>query len=62
MDNTYIFEGSDNPITMTRTYDAKFLCKYDLAVYPFDTQNCFMEFRLKGSIGRFINLQDGKAE
>ena len=62
VDNTYIYEGKDNPITMSRTYDAKFLCKYDLREYPFDTQVCFMEFIMKGSIGTFIRLEHGERQ
>lgn len=36
--NAYIFTGSDNPITLARTYSIDFLCPYHLMSYPFDTQ------------------------
>ena len=54
-----IYEGSENPITMSRVYDVEFLCDYKMNWYPFDTQTCFMEFRLKGEMDSFIDLIPG---
>ena len=39
-DETRIYKGSENPIFYTRSYSVSFLCDYDLALYPFDTQTC----------------------
>ena len=44
--NIYIFEGEKNKIEMTRALDTIFICKYDMALYPFDTQTCTMDFLL----------------
>ena len=42
VDEIYIFEGSENNLTMTQTYTREFQCPYMLQNYPFDTQvhNC----------------------
>ena len=38
MDETEIFEGAENRLTMYQTYTLEFQCKYELQRYPFDTQ------------------------
>ena len=40
--NIYIYEGSENPLLITRVYSTKWLCSYDMLFYPFDTQVCRM--------------------
>merc|ERR1719397_2296512 len=40
--NIYIYEGSENPFLITRVYSTKWLCSYDMLLYPFDTQSCLM--------------------
>ena len=54
-----IYEGRDNPITMSRVYDSEFLCNFQMQWYPFDTQTCFMEFRLDEGIASFVDLIPG---
>ena len=54
--NAYVYEGSENPITLTRVYSAKFICDYDMTVYPFDTQKCSTIFIMKGNAGNFVKL------
>ncbi len=54
--NSYLYEGSENPITLTRVYSAKFICEYNMAIYPFDSQKCSSIFMLKGNAGNFIKL------
>ena len=44
--NIYIFKGAENSIVMSRSYDTNFLCEYNMASYPFDTQICTMDFTL----------------
>ena len=51
-----IYEGSENPITMSRVYDIEFLCEFEMHWYPFDTQTCYMEFRINKEMSSFINL------
>ena len=38
VDETRIFKGSENRLTMQQTYAHKFQCSYKLQNYPFDTQ------------------------
>ncbi len=54
--NAYLYKGSENPITLGRVYSAKFICDYDMSIYPFDTQECFTIFIMKGSSNNFIKL------
>ena len=41
VDETEIFEGRDNKITMVQTYSKSFHCSYLLHSFPFDTQVFF---------------------
>ena len=54
--NAYLYKGQENPITLTRVYSEKFICDYDMAVYPFDVQKCSTIFIMKGNLGNFIQL------
>ena len=38
LDEVEIFQGSENPISMTQSYTKPFKCKYELRYFPFDTQ------------------------
>ena len=67
-DETRIYKGSENPIYYTRSYSVSFLCDYNLALYPFDTQTCkivldlpVFEQSLVTLVTRAINM-DGKTE
>ena len=42
--NTKYFDGARNHLKMSRTYRIDFLCEYNMALYPFDTQTCSMNF------------------
>ena len=35
---------------MSRVYDVDWICEYDMAWYPFDTQSCGMIFEVRGSL------------
>ena len=60
-DNIYIYEGNENPLTSSRIYNVEFICDYYLLYYPFDTQTCRMDFRMKGDFGSIVDLNPGKA-
>ena len=45
-ENIYMFQGSENNLKLSKTHDTKFLCTYDMAWYPFDTQICTMDIVL----------------
>ena len=55
-DNIFIFSGSDNPFVMSRRYDVEWICDYNMAWYPFDTQSCAMLFDTEGNSGEFVEL------
>ena len=59
--NAYLFKGAENPISLSRVYSSKFICEYDMAVFPFDTQECSATFILKGNEGQFIKLTKSDA-
>ena len=40
VENTHYYKGSENLLSMRRTYDISFICNYDIGMYPFDTQIC----------------------
>ena len=56
LQNTYIFKGGENPLTIARIYDIDFICEFDMSVYPFDTQNCSIILVMKGNSGKFSHL------
>ncbi len=43
----YAYEGDENPIVLNREYDMTFSCNFDLVMYPFDTQYCYIEVIMK---------------
>ncbi len=59
--NSYLYQGNENPITLTRVYSGKFICDYDMSVYPFDTQKCSAVFIMKGNAGNFVKLVSKEA-
>ena len=44
--NDIIYKGSENELVLVHIYSTKFICQFDLAYYPFDTQKCIMKFTL----------------
>ncbi len=54
--NAHLFRGDENAITISRVYSEKFLCEFDMRVYPFDTQNCSVQLIMKGNSGKFARL------
>ena len=50
------FWGSQNPVTFSRIYDIQFICKYDMAWYPFDSQQCELRFEPFGSSGKYVRF------
>ena len=44
-DNIFIFNGAQNPLILSRVYHVDWICDYDMAWYPFDSQKCQMKFR-----------------
>ena len=53
-----IFEGNQNSIRLSRSYDIEFICEYDMRWYPFDYQTCLMVVLMEGNTGKFVDLVD----
>ena len=53
------FSGRENSMTMTRVYSTSWLCDYDMANYPFDTQICSLLFSPAGISKMFVQLKSG---
>ena len=59
LDNIEIFTGTENIITVNRMYNEEFMCEYQLHMYPFDTQTCYITMVLDIRIQRFVKIIDG---
>ena len=59
LDNIYLFDGAENPLIINRIYNTEWICTYDMAWYPFDTQTCSMIFTTTGETGNFVELIQG---
>ena len=46
VDESEIFKGSENGLTMRQTYTHRFQCNYLLSRYPFDTQVCTIQMNV----------------
>ena len=46
VDETNIFAGAENGLTMRQTYTHRFQCNYILSRYPFDTQVCTIKMNV----------------
>ena len=57
-----IFKGSENPLTISRVYSKEFLCEFDMGDYPFDTQECSIVLVMKGNVGKFVDMAEGRLE
>ena len=54
--NKLVFKGSENPLSVSRFYETNFICDFDMAWYPFDTQKCSMNFVLEKGSRDFVDL------
>jgi hypothetical protein len=54
IDNTYLFEGSENSLEYIRYYTIEWLCDFNMAWYPFDTQSCTMQ--LKNNLADWVDF------
>ena len=53
---SYYYKGAENTITFSRIYDIVFICRYDMAWYPFDVQRCQLTMKPFGKTGKYISL------
>ena len=51
-----IFEGNENPLKYERSFRKVFQCHFDMRMYPFDFQTCFIDLVLKRSDENFVEI------
>ena len=56
-ENIYMFKGTENHIKLSKTHNTAFLCQYDMAWYPFDSQVCTMDIELSIVQSSFCSLE-----
>ena len=55
--NIYVFKGINTEVEMSRSYDTEFLCWYNMAWYPFDSQTCTLDYVLDATASVFVSLE-----
>ena len=48
--NNHVYAGHENELKLSRIYTTGFICHFEMALYPFDVQECNMIFIMKGSM------------
>nr|XP_045595897.1 uncharacterized protein LOC123756697 isoform X1 [Procambarus clarkii] len=55
-----VYEGSDNNIRVARKYTVVFQCSFNFFYYPFNTDYCYMIFRMNTNTDKYVALwKDG---
>ena len=57
--NFHSYEGKENTLQLKRVLDTRFLCDYNMALYPFDTQSCSLDFVVTEESNDFSKLKSG---
>merc|ERR1712130_800947 len=56
VENQQFFEGKENSMTMSRFYNIRFICNYQMQWYPFDVQRCKLVLAMQGKSSDFARL------
>ncbi len=48
--------GKDSTIRAFRSYTHDFICNYDMRLYPFDTQRCFVNLLMRYDLRDYVEL------
>lgn len=56
-----IYSGEDNPLSSKRKYGIVYNCVFDLALYPFDVQECQMRLRITSAGKAFLAFDPEKS-
>ena len=57
VENRQFFQGDENSITLSRFYNIRFICNYEMQWYPFDVQSCTLKLSMKGKSSDFARLR-----
>ena len=47
LQNNHIYAGDENELVLSGIYTTSFTCKFEMSMYPFDIQECYMVFIMK---------------
>ena len=57
------YKGSENTIQKKTFHQAEFICSFEnITSYPFDDQNCYIQFYISGTDNELTNLKHGVLE
>ena len=59
VDNAYMYSGDINKHFMRREFAVEWMCEYDMKWYPFDTQECSMQYKIVNKFSDFAALAVG---
>ncbi|XP_071529468.1 uncharacterized protein [Panulirus ornatus] len=59
-----IYRGDTNPLSSTRKYSTVFTCFFNLVLYPFDIQNCYLQLQILSASSEYLifNLTNSHVE
>ena len=52
-----IYQGQENPLVIKKEYFITFSCDFDLAMYPFDSNICSLDFKVNGISKEYLALK-----
>ena len=52
-------KGAENDLKYKKSYMKTFICEFNMEMYPFDTQKCLIDLRVKPKDESFIDLVVG---
>ena len=59
VDNAYVYSGKENKHFISKEFTTLWLCQFDMKWYPFDTQECKMQFKNLNKNSYFATLNRG---
>ena len=59
VDNAYVYSGKENKHFISKEFTTLWLCQFDMKWYPFDTQECKMQFKNLNKDSHFAALIRG---
>ena len=54
-----VFDGSENALMYFQRFYAEYHCTFNLKMYPFEEQECKIEFKLRAATKEFVVLKPG---
>ena len=59
VDNAYVYSGKENKHFLSKEFSTLWMCQFDMKWYPFDTQECNMQFKNLNKNSQFTALNIG---